>query len=153
MPLIAIPNVNIEIDIPDLVVNEQLSLKRKAKLFTMTYNQSAKYLTLSWIVSYPDLIDVKGFSPYSKESIADNTTMVDVNTGAILAPIITQVQDTNEDGTPKVDAEGNPVMIDQTTYPGDYIGQYDWFNMVAETQAVKVHDMIRQYGLQANWNS
>jgi len=129
MALISIPPVDIEIDIPDLVVNEQLSLKRKAKLFTMTYNQLAKYLTLSWIVSYPDLIDVKGFSPYSKESIADNTTIVDVNTGAILT----------------ADAEGN--------YPGDYIGQYDWFNNVAETQQVNVHAMIRQYGLQADWNS
>lgn len=129
MPLTTIPAIDIEIDIPDLIVNEQLSLKRKAKLFTMTYNQHLKYLVLTWLVTYPDLVDVSGISSYSKESIADNTTMVDVNTGTILTP----------------DADGN--------YPGDYTGQYDWFNMIAETQPIKVHDMIRQYGLAVeNWN-
>jgi hypothetical protein len=127
MALITIPAVRIVIDIPDLVVNN-ITIKRQAELFTMTYNQSSKYLSLSWIVTYPDLSNVKGFSPYSKESIADNTTTVDVTTGAILTP----------------DAEGN--------YPGDCIGQYDWFNYIAETQPIKVHDMIRQYGLQAEWN-
>jgi len=95
---------------------------------------------LSWIVRYLDIEGIKGVASYAKESIADNTTMVDVNTGAILTPTITQVQDTNEDGTPKVDANGDPVMIDVTSYEGNYIGQYDWFNMVAETQQISVHD-------------
>lgn len=127
MPLITIPPVSIEIEIPDLNVNG-ITLKRKASLFTMTYNQAAKYLALSWIVSYPEMEGVKGFSPYSKESIADNTTMVDVQTGDILTP----------------DEDGN--------FPGNYIGQYDWFNMVAETQNIEVHDLIRQYGQKAEWD-
>lgn len=127
MSLISIPPIIITIDIPDLLVNG-ITLKRKATLFTMVYNQAVQSLTLNWIVSYPDLTGVKGFSPYTKESIADNTTMVDVNSGAILT----------------ADAEGN--------YPGDYIGQYDWFNNLAETQVIGVHDMIRQYGLQADWS-
>ncbi len=127
MSLQTIPPVTIIIDIPDLVVGD-ISLKRKAELFTMTYNQTKKFLKLTWIVSYPDLQGIKGLSSYTKESIADNTTIVDVATGNILT----------------ADENGN--------YPGDYIGQYDWFNMVAETQTVQVHDMIRQYGLQADWS-
>ncbi len=128
MPLISIPPVNIEINIPDIVVNG-ITIKRKAKLFKMTYNQDGQSLSLTWIVYYTDLISVKGFSPYAKESIADNTTMVDVNTGAIL------------------------IADENGAYPGNYIGQYDWFNMIAETQPVKVHDMIRQYGMQADWSN
>jgi len=151
MSLIIIPPVEIEIDIPDLIIGT-VTLKRKAKLFTMTYNQAAKYLVLSWIVRYLDIAGIKGVASYAKESIADNATMVDVATGAILAPVITSVQDTNEDGSPKVDTNGDPVMIDVTSYEGDYIGQYDWFNYVAETQQISVHDMIRQYGLAADWS-
>lgn len=149
MPLITLPIVNIEIDIPDLIVNE-ITIKRKAKLFSMNYNQNAPSLTLTWIVHYPDLEGVKGYLPYSKQSIADNTTMVDAQTGAIVLP--TEVQDTNEDGTLKVDDNGNPVMVEKIVYDGNYVGQYDWFNYIAETQPVKVHDMIRQYGMQADWS-
>lgn len=148
MPLITLPTVNIEIDIPDIVVNG-ITIKRKAMLFTMNYNQDAKHLVLTWIVSYPELIGVKGFLPYSKQSIADNTTMVDAATGAIISPEL--VQDINEDGTPKADESGKPIMVEKIIYDGNYVGQYDWFNYIAETQPVKVHDMIRQYGLQAEW--
>lgn len=127
MSLQTIPPVNIEIDIPDLVLGE-VTLKRKATLFTMIYNQAVKYLALSWIVSYPDIDSAKGISSYTKESVADNSTMVDVTTGAVLTP----------------DEAGN--------YAGDYIGQYDWFNLMAETQQLKVHDMIRAYGASATWD-
>lgn len=151
MPLITIPPVEIEIDIPDLILGG-LSLKRKARLFTLTYNQATKSLTLAWIVRYPDLQGVKGLSTYSKESIADNTVMVDVATGEILEPVITEVGTLDEEGNPVIDAEGNPLTHEETSYPGNYTGQYDWFNMVAETQAIEVHNMIRQYGLQADWS-
>lgn len=134
MPLITIPPIEIEIDIPDLVTGA-VTLKRKAKLFTLIYNQATKALTLSWIVSYPEL-NAKGISSYSKESTADNTTMVNVQTGEVLQPEII----TNAEG------------VIETTYPGNYIGQYDWFNYVAETQPLNVHDLIRQYGMQANWD-
>ncbi|MEO6721441.1 MAG: hypothetical protein ABIN67_13820 [Ferruginibacter sp.] len=136
MALVTIPNVEIEIEIPDVEL-QGTTLKRKAKLFTLTYNQNAKALTLTWIVSYyildnnggyGSLLEMPGISTYSKESIADDTTMVDVQTGAILLP--------NTDNN----------------YAGDYIGQYSWFNMVAENSPLKVHDLIRAYGLQANWN-
>lgn len=151
MGLQTLPTIEIEIDIPDLIVNE-IALKRKAKLFTLIYNQATKTLVLSWIVSYTDLQGVKGLSSYSKESIADNNTIVDVSTGAILTPIITDVPELDANGNPVLDAAGNPVIASQDiSYPGNYIGQYDWFNMIAETQPIKVHDLIRQYGLTATW--
>lgn len=131
--------INIEIDIPDILVGN-LSIKRKATLSLMIYNQEHKYLTLSWTVSYPDLQGIQGLMNYQKESIADNTTIVDVNTGTILSPII------DHNGDPILDEDGNQ------TYEGDYIGQYDWFNMIAENQPVEVHNMIRQYGMQADWS-
>lgn len=140
MALISIPPVRITIDIPDLVVNS-LSLKRTATLFTMIYNQATKSLTLAWLVEYTDLQGIKGLSSYTKESIADNSTMVDVNTGAILSPVL------DANGDPVLDANGN------NTYAGDYIGQYDWFNNLAETQQIKVHDLIRAYGVQADWSN
>jgi hypothetical protein len=137
MPLISIPPVQIEIDIPDLILGT-VTLKRKATVFTMTYNQATKTLTLTWIVSYTDLQGIKGLSSYSKESIADNSTMVDVATGAIIHPVTTTDAATGETTTSYGD--------------GNYIGQYDWFNMIAETLSIKVHNLIRQYGLTATWD-
>ena len=142
MSLIIIPPIKIEISIPDLVLLT-VTLKRKATLFTMTYNQATKSLVLSWIISYPDMHGINGISSYSKELIADNSIMVDVNTGAVLTPTITAAV---------TDAQGNIITPEQISYPGDYIGQYDWFNNLAETQPIKVHGLIRQYGLQATWN-
>lgn len=130
MALTNIPNIDIEISIPPIIIGGT-TLNRKAKLFTMTYNQHEKYLTLSWTVSYysdnGELIDIKGIDSYSKESIANNTTMVDIQTGAILIP----------------DSTG--------AYSGNYIGQYDWFNMIAEKQSLNVHNLIRAYGAAATW--
>jgi hypothetical protein len=125
---LSVPHVQISIDIPDVLINGT-KLKRKATLFTMTYNQSAKYLALSWTVSYWS--DSSGFygkaladiaPSYSRESIADNNTFVNPATGAVLT----------------ADSSGH--------YPMNYMGQYDWFNMLAENQPLQVHDLIRQYG-------
>lgn len=151
MALVTLPTVEIEIDIPDLVIGA-ITLKRKAKLFTMIYNQAVKSLTLTWIVSYPDLQGMKGLQTYSKESVADNSTMVDTTTGAILQPTITNVPVLDANGNPVLDANGNPETTQQTTYPGTYTGQYDFFNYLAENDPIKVHDMIRQYGAQADWS-
>jgi hypothetical protein len=61
---------------------------------------------------------------------------------------------------PVLDENGNPVMIevpeytpytDEVTYNVDWMGQYDWFNMIGETTPVIVHDLIRQYGMTADW--
>ena len=128
----------IEIEVPDFEASGT-TLKRKAKLFTLTYNQKAKYLSLVWIVnyfsknvdgSYGDLISAQGINEYTRESVADNSTMVNAQTGQILIP------------------DGNGNYDEQI----DRIGQYDFFNSLAKAQPVQVHDLIRQYGQAVNWN-
>lgn len=130
--------VNIVINIPDVVIN-QTKFKRTASVFTMVYNQNSQTLSLMWIVkSYADsattygtyLGGPKGTNPdYNKEIIADNTVFVDPSTGHFVTP----------------NANGRCAIA--------YMGQYDFFNMLAETQPLKVHDMIRMYGYQvSNWD-
>jgi hypothetical protein len=117
---------NIELEIPDVTI-AGTTIKRKAKCFTMTYNLTYKTLALSWEVShYANDNGTYGeplsFIPnYSKENIADNTTLVDAS-GAFVYP----------------DADGN--------YPSDAIGQFDWFNNLGENAQINVHNLIRQYG-------
>jgi hypothetical protein len=117
---------NIELNIPDVVISGT-TIKRKAKCFTMTYNLTYKTLALSWEVShYANDNGAYGlplsFIPnYSKENVADNTTLVDPS-GAFVYP----------------DADGN--------YPSDAIGQFDWFNNLGENADINVHNLIRQYG-------
>ena len=125
----------IEIQIPDIVINSSV-LKRKAKLFTMTYNQQAKYVALNWIVSYysdssgyyGQPISINGVSNYSKETVANNTVMVNPTTGAFVYK--------NEEGD----------------YPIGSIGQYDFFWRISEYNEVNVHNLIRSYGAAVtNW--
>lgn len=142
----------IEINIPD-VINAGTILKRKAKLFTMTYNQHAEYVALNWIVSfYSDDngeygASLSGVIPdYIYESIADNSTAVNPETGEIIFPV--------ETITPAVlDENGNEITPASSTYDVDFMGQYDWFNMLAENQPIQVHRMIEQYGASVtNWD-
>lgn len=117
-------NEPIKINISDVVIN-QTKIKRKAELHTMIYNQANKALVLTWKVSYfadssgffGQPININGISSYSKESIANNTVMVNPTTGAI-------VPDSTEGA----------------------IGQYDFFYSLAENQNINVHDLIRAYG-------
>lgn len=114
----------IKINIPDVVIN-QTKIKRKAELFTMTYNQAHKYLALNWVVTYyadssgyyGQPISLNGISSYTKESIADNKTMVNPSTGAIVS-----------DSTPGA------------------VGQFNFFYNLAENAEINVHDLIRAYG-------
>ena len=122
----------IVLDIPDVVINETI-LKRKASLFTMTYNISKQYVALAWEVTYYSAKDdgsygdeISFIPKYTKESVADNTVKVD-STGQILQP----------------DPEGN--------YPPGAIGQFDFFNNMAENVPIKVNAVIRQYGAGVKW--
>lgn len=122
----------IVLDIPDVVI-QGTTLKRKASLFTMTYNLGRQYVSLNWEVTYyaakedGSYGDEITFIPkYTKENVADNTVKVD-STGTIVLP----------------DAEGN--------YPSGVIGQFDFFNNVAENVPVKVNAVIRQYGQNSKW--
>ena len=131
---IEVPTPQITINIADLVVGDTV-IKRKATLFTMTYNQFTKTVSLSWTVkSYAndggDYGDALTMIPdYSKESIADNNVAVNPATGEIL------IADENGD------------------YEMDYLGQYDFFYTMGATVDIKVHDVITQYGNQmTNWD-
>ena len=132
---IAYTPVAIVINIPDVVINETV-YKRTATLFTMIYNQYAQTLSLNWTIkAYADSSGEYStylgqfVSNYSKENIADNSVFVNPRTGTFI----------------QADQNGR--------FPMDYMGQYDYFNMLAETYPMKVHDLIRQYGMQVkNWD-
>ena len=131
---------NIELEIPDVVISGTV-IKRKATLFTMIYNLKSKSLALTWDVShYANDNGAYGmpltFIPsYSKDNVADNTTIVDPSTGAFLTDA-----DLYTDG---VDADGNPIKV-PTNIP--QIGQFDWFNNLGENVQINVHNLIKQYG-------
>ena len=125
----------ITIDIPPIIIDGTI-LQRKARLFDMDYNQNSQFLALRWRVHfYADSAGTYGkslekTSPfYSLENVADNSTFVNPTTGQILV----------------ADASGS--------YGMNYMGQYDFFNYVAQNQAVVVHDVLRQYGAMVlNWD-
>jgi len=131
---------NIELEIPDVVISGTI-IKRKATLFTMIYNLKSKSLALTWDVSH--FANDNGaygmpltFIPsYSKDNVADNTTIVDPATGAFLTDA-----DLYTDG---VDADANPIKV-PTNIP--QIGQFDWFNNLGENVQINVHNLIKQYG-------
>ena len=125
---------SISVNISPVTINGT-KLQRKATLFTMNYNLKAQFLALSWTVSfYADSANTYGASlagiipSYSIENVADNNTFVNPANGQILTPDSLQ------------------------HYPMAYMGQYDFFNYIAEKQAVVVHDVLRQYAARAlNW--
>jgi len=131
------PNLyNIEIEIPNMVIDNTI-FKRKAKLHSMVYNMQYKQLVLNWVVTFYSRTDDDAYGedisylipPYTRENIADNSTLVNPATGQILVP--------NEAGE----------------YEGDYMGQYDWFNQIGESVDINVHTMIKQYGQGiTDWN-
>lgn len=131
---------NIELNIPDVIISGTI-IKRKAKLFTMIYNLQYKSLTLTWEVSHYANdngnygLPLSFIPNYSKENIADNSTIVDPATGTFLTDA-----DLYTDG---VDADGNPIKV-PTNIP--QIGQFDWFNNLGENATINVHGLIRQYG-------
>lgn len=123
----------IVLEIPNKIVDNTI-VKRKAILTEMVYNQVHKVLSITWEVEHfsqmPD--DTYGTSLKStlapskiKISKADNDRLVNPTTGQKL---------TNTDGV-------------------DYMGEYDWFYMMAETQPLMVHNLIRQYGNEIDWDS
>ena len=130
MPQIFYPSEPITLLISNYQVEETI-IKRKAVLQTMLYDQMHKELTLVWSVqfyaqnadgSYGESM-VLTIPSQTKKSIADNTTYVNPSNGEIIQP-----------------SEGV-----------DYMGQYDYFYMLADTTPLIVNDMIRQYGAAVDW--
>lgn len=136
MPLISVNTPAIVIPIPDFVIGDTI-IKRTATLFTMIYNQSIKELVLTWTVKHyaKDGENVgdylgKDIPDWSKQSVADNSTMCDAATGVPIEKI-------------NLGTEEEPVM----EYPNiNYMGQYDFFWGMAEQHPIVVHSLIRQFG-------
>ena len=84
------------IEIPDVIVDGTV-LKRKASLFTMTYNIGRQYVALNWEVSYWAAkedstygLELTFIPKYTKENLADNTTNVAENVPVIVNDVIRQ---------------------------------------------------------------
>jgi hypothetical protein len=139
MAYVNLPPVEIEIEIPSIQIEETLIL-RKAKFFILLYNRDSKEVALTWIVRHFAATANNGYGDYlpfiedwSKQSLADNTTMCDVTNGFPIQKIVVG-QDEN----------GNDIMDYDPAI--DYTGQYDYFSNLAETQPVLIHQMIIQFG-------
>lgn len=148
MPLVQIETPSLEINIPDFAKDETI-VKRSATLFSMIYNQFTKQLSITWLVKHfsKNIDGTKGeylgavIPDWSKTSIADNTTMCDISNGHPIEKI-----DTGE-----VDESGNPILDYDVNIT--YMGQYDFFWNLAQTQPVEVHNMIINFGgLVENWD-
>lgn len=126
----------IVLQIPDLVVGNTI-IKRDAQLISMCYNTSNMTLVLMWnIRHYADSSGTYGrYLDYIipdriKKTTADNTVMVNSSTGAFVYK----------------DSSGN--------YPENilYIGQFNFFQRLAEYQPILVNSMIIQYGQNTSWD-
>jgi hypothetical protein len=102
---------------------------------------------------YKEIVTIEG-TPVPETTIPQTTTetqtVVDENGN------ITEIQVE----VPLLDENGNQVIVtipaftpttQEVQYTVDWMGQYDWFNMIGETTPVIVHDLIRQYGMTADW--
>lgn len=147
MPYYPLPTHKIIINIPDVVIGDTI-IKRTATLFNMNYNVTAEHLALQWVVKHyaknedNTLGDYLDFIPdWTKETLADNTTMCDVTNGHPIE---------KDYDTGQVDEENNPIMDYNPAIT--YTGQYDFFFMMADTMAVNVHPLIINFGnLITNW--
>lgn len=136
MPQFEYNSVQIEIEIPDLVISDTI-IKRKILLDSMTYNQAAKIVVLDWIVKHysnnsdkygeylGDGIAYRRIEDKRRTTTADNSVFVDVQTGEFIT-----------------EEQKNSVM---------WIGQYDFFNMLSEVMPIKIHETIHNYGSKIDW--
>jgi hypothetical protein len=165
MPILRHDRTPIEIAIPDKVIGNT-RIKRKARLLSMNYAQSfspygysqGDMVTLSIIVllfsagdldpvtgeyAYGDSLDgIEGFNNYPHAIVANNTTLVDPQTGAILGASTLYDTALAQSIAQGVDVETllPPELAGKTfMYEGEY------FRMIAEGQAITVDPMITYY--------
>jgi len=138
MAYVNLPPVEIEIEIPS-IVNDETTILRKAKCFSLIYNRNSQEVALAWTVKHY-AATTNGYGEYLSfiddwglTSVADNTTMCDVTNGKPIYKIVVG-QDEN----------GNDIMDYDPAI--NYTGQYDFFSNLAETQPVMIHQMMIQFG-------
>lgn len=139
MAYVNLPSIEIEIEIPSIEIGSTV-IRRKAKLFSLIYNKGSKTVSVAWIVQHYAATTADGYGEYlsfipdwSVTSVADNTTMCNVANGFPIEMI--------EIGQ---DEDGDPIFGYDPAI--NYTGQYDFFSHLAETQPVKIHEMIIQFG-------
>lgn len=137
MPQYDYTPIRIEVEIPDLIIGDTI-IKRKIELDSMVYNQAAQAVTLDWIIKHYSneggkygvyLGDEERYIKIEdkrRSTVADNLSFVNAQTGEFIT-----------------EEEKDSIM---------WIGQYDFFNMIAETIPIKVHKMIEDYGKKINWD-
>ena len=150
MPQLTTNPVEIVLEIPDVTI-DATTLKRKAKLFALIYNMHTKQVSISWTVShyaknpdgsYGDSLS-KIVPDYSKEQIATNDVPVNPITGFPIDPeLLNPLVLTNSE-------TGEQTVIQSTV---SWIGQYDFFNIMGESEPILIHDVIKQFGMGLqNW--
>ena len=145
MPKVTLPKTIIEIDIPDLV-NGDTIIKRKAFFHSLNYNQIKEFVTVTWLVKHYAKNEDGTYGSYLgqfipdkyKETVADDTTTVNAETGQIIedleqyretitvagetipehqvpdmevVTVINENGDLIEEERQKVDENGNPIFI------------------------------------------
>ncbi len=130
-------NFDIVVTIPDVVLGDTI-LKRKATFETLIYNKKSDSLSVGWLIEYfgnnagdyGDKIDLKGVSSYGSELVAAQNSFIDLATQQLFYEADLQK-----------DADG--VVTDSR----NYTTEFEFYNMVAETQTVNIHSLIRASAL------
>lgn len=165
MPLIRNLDTQIVLNISDFVIGTT-TIKRKAELINLVYSPTSKSVVINIAIkAYADSSDGTYGQELSKEElfkiqyrqlIADNTTLVDANTGTIV--LFTIPSNTAEfdalfaDEVPEVpevlDEEGNVLIPFQAGIPAgqfngvDVMYEFEFYKLVAANQPVIIDQLI-----------
>ena len=123
------------LNIPDIEAGETL-LKRTATYAKLYDNRDIKTLSLYWTIKYYSVDTAGNIGTYMGNIFSDRTKIFTATNNVMVNPATGQVL--------TADLNGN--------YSMNYIGQYDFFNSISDNVAIKLSDIIKQYGITANWN-
>lgn len=145
MPKVTLKQPQIVIEIPDLVMGNT-TIKRKAFFHSLNYNQEKEFLVVTWIVKHYAKLPDNSYGEYLgqfvpdkiRESLADDTTIVNAQTGEIITDleqyreivlvdgetipehqvpemevvsVVNELGEIVEEEIQKVDENGNPIFI------------------------------------------
>jgi hypothetical protein len=140
MPLIPFTSTPIIIPVSDRTFNDTI-IKQKAKFISLNHNQNDKESKATVTVEvymygndngdYGSLLTGPGFQPYTYNLTADNDCIVKVADGSIVA---IRTDEPSEIWNAKALLCEDDVMF-----------QGDFFEMLRETQSIKIGDLIRQH--------
>ncbi len=146
MPLLPGARTLIEIPVADRVFLDSV-IRQKARFVSLVHHQYESGESLAHIAvevrlyaadgdGFGPVLDGPGFAPYRVELAADNQTVVDAQTGAILA---IRQGEAEADWQEKLTGYAQPVML-----------QGDFFEYLRENVDVRIGDMIRLHIAQAD---